>query len=83
MSDKTDDGLVWGWMEDGAFRVLPKGPMLMANLGPPPFAVTLPSGEVRNVTHQPAELTDDIAASEPNDGLPQATDAVAAMGDGH
>ena len=44
----------WGFMEDGAFVALPKMPMTMAQLGPPPFAVTLPSGEVRNIIEDPA-----------------------------
>lgn len=48
-----DDGFDWGWMECGAWRKLPKQPMLLADLGPPPFDVTLPSGEVRMIIHAP------------------------------
>jgi len=55
--EKTDDGMRWGWMDDGVWRELPKMPMLLAGLGPPAptFAVTLPSGEVRYVVHDPAD----------------------------
>jgi hypothetical protein len=50
----TDDGLPWGWIDSqGDWRVLPKGPMVGAGLGPPPFDVTLSNGEVRRVIHQP------------------------------
>ena len=49
-----DDGRPWGWVApDGAWRALPKPPLLLAELGPPPFRVKLPSGEVRAVVHQP------------------------------
>jgi hypothetical protein len=49
-----DDGKPWGWIgADGAWRALPKPPLIMAELGPPPFDVRLPSGEVRHVIHQP------------------------------
>lgn len=52
--EPTDDGLPWGFIDEtGVWRQLPKPPMTMAGLGPPPFAVTLPSGEVRQVIHQP------------------------------
>jgi hypothetical protein len=51
--DDNDDGLAWGWIDEtGTWRELPKRPMLLANLGPPPFNVTLPSGETRQVIHQ-------------------------------
>lgn len=55
MTEETphDDGKVWGWMDGDTFRPLPKGPMLMANLGPPPFDVTLPQGEIRHIIHAP------------------------------
>lgn len=50
----TDDGLPWGYIiEDGTWRALPKTPMLLAMLGPPPFDVTLPSGEIRHIIHRP------------------------------
>jgi hypothetical protein len=49
-----DDGLPWGYItHDGAWRPLPKTPMLLAELGPPPFDVKLPSGEIRHVVHKP------------------------------
>jgi hypothetical protein len=53
--EATDDGRAWGHVEDGVWRPLPKRPMLLAGLGPPAptFAVTLPSGEVRWVVHDP------------------------------
>lgn len=43
----------WGYVIDGVFRELPKVPMLRAGLGPPPFDVTLPSGEVRHIVERP------------------------------
>jgi hypothetical protein len=52
-----DDGLPWGYFSsDGVWRELPKQPMLLANLGPPPFWVKLPSGEMREVLHKPELL---------------------------
>ena len=50
---RNDDGLPWGHIEAGAWRPLPKAPMLAAGYGPAPFAVTLPDGRVRHVVHQP------------------------------
>jgi len=49
----TDDGLPWGFMEGGSWRELPKVPMLLAEMGPPPFVVTLPDGRERHVIHRP------------------------------
>lgn len=55
MNDSTDDGRPWGFLdEDGAWILLPKQPLLLAGLGPPPFFVTLPDGRVRHVVHRPA-----------------------------
>jgi hypothetical protein len=52
-----DTALPWGSIRaEGVFRPLPKGPMLAAGFGPPPFKVTLPIGEVRHVIEQPAAL---------------------------
>jgi hypothetical protein len=53
----TDDGREWGYINPtGAWERVPKTPMLLANLGPPPFDVTLPhTGEVRRIVHNPAE----------------------------
>ena len=49
--------LPWGYIcPEGGFRPLPKGPMLAAGMGPPPFTVTLPIGEVRHIIEQPIEL---------------------------
>jgi hypothetical protein len=49
-----DDGLPWGYIaENGAWYPLPKTPMLLAELGPPPFSVKLPSGDMRHVVHKP------------------------------
>lgn len=50
---KHDDGLPWGWICEGQWRSLPKVPMLLAHLGPPPFTVKLTNGEVRHVIHNP------------------------------
>ena len=49
-----DDGLPWGHItDDGVWHPLPKTPLLLADLGPPPFQVMLPSGQIRTVVHQP------------------------------
>jgi hypothetical protein len=52
--EPTDDGKRWGWVDEGIWRELPKLPMMLAGLGPPPFDVTLPNGTVRNVVHEPS-----------------------------
>lgn len=52
-----DDGRPWGFMNGETWVPLPKEPMLLGGLGPPPFDVTLPSGVVRHVVHEP-EVTD-------------------------
>jgi hypothetical protein len=61
MSDRDDlardDGRVWGFIEQGKFVVLPKGPMLRAGLGPPPFDVIMPDQQIRRVIHSPDELS--------------------------
>lgn len=45
---------LWGYiLDDGTFRPLPMAPLLGAGMGPPPFDVTLPSGEVRHVVEAP------------------------------
>lgn len=50
----TDDGLPWGFVtEAGQWVPLPKIPLLLAGLGPPPFDVVLPSGATRHVVHAP------------------------------
>lgn len=47
---EQDDGFPWGFRdESGVWTELPKTPLLLAGYGPPPFSVTLPSGEVRRV----------------------------------
>jgi hypothetical protein len=52
--DHNDDGRAWGWIIDGVWCAIPKGPLVRAALGPPPFDVTLPgSGEVRHIVHNP------------------------------
>lgn len=50
-----DDGKAWGFMSGDRWIELPKTPLLLANLGPPPFGVEMPSGEMRHVVHQPVE----------------------------
>jgi hypothetical protein len=50
------DGPPWGYlMADGQFRELPKRPMVLGGLGPPPFRVELPTGEVRHIIFKPEE----------------------------
>jgi hypothetical protein len=41
-------------MDGDVFRPLPKRPMILANLGPPPFSVTMPDQRVRHIIHDPA-----------------------------
>ena len=54
LKEPGEDGQPWGFMrEDGIWQRLPKTPMLLAALGPPPFEVKLPSGEMRRVVHEP------------------------------
>ena len=48
-----DDELPWGFMNGEQWVPLPKVPLLLAGLGPPPFDVKLPSGEIRRVVHRP------------------------------
>lgn len=61
-----DDGLPWGYIDAavGDWIVLPKIPLLRAGLGPPPFNVTLPSGEVRHVIHQPMPFCEDCPPAD-------------------
>lgn len=54
MIDHNDDGRAWGWINDGVWCPVPKHPLLLAELGPPPFKITLAgSGEVRHIVHNP------------------------------
>lgn len=46
---EQDDGFPWGFFDEHEFIEIPKTPLLLAGYGPPPFDVTLPSGEVRRV----------------------------------
>ena len=65
-----DDGLPWGYIsQDGVWRPLPKTPMILAEMGPPPFWVTLPSGEVRYVIHEPPGHTDLMVSPESIDAF--------------
>ena len=52
---KNDDGREWGFISHETFVVLPKMPMLLAGLGPPPFDVKLPDGQMRHVVHRPCK----------------------------
>jgi hypothetical protein len=54
-SEEHDDGLPWGHItDDGVWHELPKTPLVLANLGPPPFKIELPWGETREVVHRPS-----------------------------
>lgn len=44
----------WGFMLGDTFRKLPVEPLLLAGLGPPPFDVELPTGEIRHVISDPS-----------------------------
>jgi hypothetical protein len=53
-----DDGKDWGFMIETTWIKLPKTPMLLANLGPPPFEVAMPGrGTTRMIVHAPAPGT--------------------------
>lgn len=56
-----DDGRAWGHIINGRWRALPKVPLLGALLGPPPFDVALPDGQIRRVVHNPAEVVTNSA----------------------
>lgn len=65
--DHNDDGRAWGWMQAGVWQAIPKGPLVRAALGPPPFDVTLVgSGEVRRVIHNPNGDDASTAAGAPD-----------------
>jgi len=69
--DPNDDGRPWGWIVDGVWREIPKIPLVLANLGPPPFDVTLAeSGEVRHIIHNPDEV-EVIVIAPSDDDQPQ------------
>ena len=72
MSERDSDRdtpLPWGYIgPEGVFIPLPKVPMLLAGLGPPPFDVELPSGEVRHIIEQPDQIA-------PVERRPDATEA--------
>jgi hypothetical protein len=53
MAFENDTAKRWGFMENGVFRPLPKIPMLRIGLGPPPFDVEMPSGEIRHIVEEP------------------------------
>jgi hypothetical protein len=57
LKEPGEDGQPWGFVgEDGVWHRLPKTPMLLNQLGPPPFDVKLPSGEIRHIVHEPLLL---------------------------
>lgn len=58
MNEPYDDGLPWGHIEDGVWRAIPKLPMLLAEMGPPPFDVTLPDGRIRHILHEPEVVSE-------------------------
>lgn len=53
MGFPNDTSKRWGFIQHGVFCPLPKMPMLLARLGPPPYDVRLPSGEVRHIIEEP------------------------------
>jgi hypothetical protein len=48
-----EDGMLWGFMEDGKFIPLAKAVMIRGGFGPPPFTITLPDGRERHVVSIP------------------------------
>lgn len=74
MSDKhergnypTDDGRPWGWICEGEWRAMPKIPMLLAGMGPPPFDVVLPTGLIRHVLHKPLPSIPPVVVEDTTD----------------
>jgi len=68
-----NDGRVWGFMlDETTFIRLPKNPLLLAGLGPPPFDGVMPSGVVRHVVHDPGEV---VRERDLVDGVPLAQPA--------
>jgi hypothetical protein len=57
---ETDTPKRWGYMAGGVFRALPKIPMLSVGLGPPPFDVELPTGEIRHIIEEPEGTSDGV-----------------------
>jgi hypothetical protein len=59
-TDDQDDGKPWGFInEAGRWIQVPKKPMLLAGLGPPPFWVRMAWDEMRHIVHEPEpELID-------------------------
>jgi hypothetical protein len=57
LKEPGEDGQPWGFIDEaGVWHRLPKTPMLLSALGPPPFDVVLPSGDIRHVVHEPKLL---------------------------
>jgi hypothetical protein len=53
--EEHDDGLEWVWRApDNTYRTIPKTPLLLGGLGPPPFTVRLPDGTPREIVHRPS-----------------------------
>lgn len=53
---EQDDGRPWGFMSDGwCWNEIPKLPILRAGIGPPPFEIELPGGQIRHIVHNPME----------------------------
>jgi hypothetical protein len=52
--DDTDDGKPWGFVnEAGRWIQVPKRPLILAGLGPPPFWVKMAWDEMRHIVHEP------------------------------
>jgi hypothetical protein len=52
--DPCDDGKPWGFInEAGKWIQVPKKPLLLAGLGPPPFWVKMAWDEMRRIVHEP------------------------------
>lgn len=58
----SDTPRPWGYMRGETFIRLPKQPMLLAGLGPPPFDVELPTGRMRHVIEEPGETNAQVGA---------------------
>ena len=60
-----DDGLPWGHYIEGIWRPIPKIPLLLAHMGPPPFSVTMPDLSLRHIVHAPEPVMVEVTPSPP------------------
>lgn len=45
----------WGFMIGTKFQPVPKKPMLLAGIGPPPIDVKMPDSSIRHIIYEPQQ----------------------------